>query len=87
MHVNGFYDTGQFTTEAGPTVLRIFDLCVVFFVHDDHIARTNHLADPASDACPFINFTDHFKVLLMKARLWSGLHPAFRLKVPFGLKA
>ena len=59
MHVNGLYDTGHFTCEAGPAILRIFDPRFFCLIHDDHVARADHLADTAPDACPFINLANH----------------------------
>ena len=52
--------TGQLTTEAGPAVLGVLDPCLFFIIHDNHIPRTDLLADPASDAYPLIDITNHF---------------------------
>ena len=66
MDINGLYRTGHFTTEAGPAVLRIFDSCLFYFVHDDHIARAYQRADTATHAGPFIDIANHLTHLLIE---------------------
>ena len=59
MDIDGLYRAGQFTAEAGPAILGIFDDGLFLGIHDDDIPRADYLADCATDTCFFINTADH----------------------------
>ena len=60
MDIDGFHGACQFTTETGPAILGILDLCPVRLVHDDDIPGTEEGADTAPDTYPAVDLTNHF---------------------------